>query len=58
MRQKERSERNQRVVLMRITQVPVKDIAEMMGLTDRQIRRIMANRSRSRDSSPDPRDHP
>jgi hypothetical protein len=43
MRQKERSERNQRVVLMRITQVPVKDIAEMMGLTDRQIRRIMAN---------------
>ena len=43
MRQKERSERNLRIVLMRVRQVPVNDIAEMTGLTDRQIRRIMSD---------------
>jgi len=42
MRQKERTERNLRIVLMRIRQVPVKDIAEMMNLTDRQVRRSMS----------------
>jgi DNA gyrase/topoisomerase IV subunit A len=43
LRQKERTERNMRIVLMRIRQVPVKDIAEMMDLTDRQVRRIMSD---------------
>lgn len=43
MKQKERTERNLRIVLMRIRQVPVKDIAEMMSLTDRQVRRIMCD---------------
>jgi predicted ArsR family transcriptional regulator len=43
MKQKERTERNLRIVLMRIRQVPVKDIARMMDLTDRQVRRIMSD---------------
>lgn len=43
MKQKERTERNLRIVLMRIRQVPVKDIAKTMELTDRQVRRIVAN---------------
>lgn len=43
MRQKERTERNLRVVLMGIRQVPVKDIAEMMDLSERQVRRIRSD---------------
>jgi hypothetical protein len=39
----ERKERDLRVVLMCMRQVPRKEVAEAFGLTDRQVRRIMAN---------------
>jgi transposase-like protein len=39
----ERTERNMRVVLMRLRQVPVSKVAEAFGITDRQVRRIMAD---------------
>ncbi|MBK8293661.1 MAG: helix-turn-helix domain-containing protein [Solirubrobacterales bacterium] len=43
MRQKERSERNIRVVLMSMRQVPRKEVAEAFGITERQVRRIMSD---------------
>ncbi len=38
----ERTERNIRVVLMRMREVPTGEVAEAFGITDRQVRRIMA----------------
>jgi hypothetical protein len=39
----ERTERNMRVVLMRLRQAPTREVAEAFGITDRQVRRIMAD---------------
>lgn len=39
----DRTERNMRVVLMRMRQIPTREVAEAFGITDRQVRRIMAN---------------
>ena len=42
MNKAERAERNIRVVLMRMREVPTRQVAEAFGITDRQVRRIMA----------------
>jgi len=43
MREAERAERNLRIVLARMREVPVKTIAEQYEITERQVRRIMAD---------------
>ena len=43
MNKTERAERNIRVVLMRLREVPTQQAAEAFGISDRQVRRIMAD---------------
>ena len=43
MKESDRAERNLRIVLARIREVPVKVLADQYGISERQVRRIMAD---------------
>ena len=43
VKESDRAERNLRIVLARMREVPVKALAEQYGISERQIRHIMAD---------------